>query len=219
MDRWMDEWDEARGALGRGAHAREFPLKESETVSWETLFLESPSRPRSLQTSFHHPAVAFPFSGNFLRPLHPRRSTLSVPLGLPEAAGTNGAGWRSLNTHRDLSPLPSPLSQLLIPIPRKRLPPSCSAFVVLGGAGRGGSHEELSLEPPFPPFSRLPSPKRVPKLLGELDSPGMSSGKSQGGVSPGAPPPRQRGWLRLVPEDPASFLGGPPGQDRGTGSA
>ena len=30
MDGWMDGW---MGRLGRCAHAREFPLKESETVS------------------------------------------------------------------------------------------------------------------------------------------------------------------------------------------
>lgn len=58
---WMNGWDGGGGALGRGAHAREFPLKDSETVSWETLFLERPPPPPP-----NPPSTTQPWPSRFL---------------------------------------------------------------------------------------------------------------------------------------------------------
>lgn len=80
------------GRLGRCALAREFPLKETETLSWETLSLETPPRP----SPFPFPAETFLFSG-----MGGTSSGLSIgdgdafgSAGIPRVGG--GEPWGSL---------------------------------------------------------------------------------------------------------------------------
>lgn len=124
---------------------------------------------------------------------------------------TRGGGGSLPNTHRDLSSLPS-----RPPHPQEAgclLGQFSSAFVV---PGRGGvsRRDLLGTTPPDSPTP--PRPRRVPKLLGELDYPGLSWGKSQRGDLPGAPPPSAR-LVAICPLRPVPFLGGSMGWDSGSG--
>lgn len=189
---WMDGW---MGRLGRCIHRREFPLKERETLSWETVFLETPPEPSSPP----HPSYGLPGfwdAGNFLRPLHPRwghfrfcRNSRRLRGGGVENRGGGVPGASSQHAG-DLSFLPS----------RSGNTASSSSSSAWPLSPRG--EEEVHFQGP----RALPLAESTSLLSREIRL-------GTFGGNPGAQHCQelrlpQRCWPRLVPEDPAHFLGG-----------
>lgn len=141
----MDGW--INGEIGTLRSHREFPLKETETLNRQTLFLETPPQHPSPQPSCGLPVFR---DGGTSSGLSVRAGDAFGSAGIPGGGGRVqwGSLWR-LPSPRGGSLFPSfatleagwllPLFSLLFVVPEVR-------------------EEELSLE--------LPTPQRVPKLLG-----------------------------------------------------
>lgn len=128
------------GEVGTLRPLREFPLKESETLSWETLFLETPPQHPSPQPSCGLPVFR---DGELPQASLSAVGTLSVLPGFPEAAGECRGG--------PCGAYPALVGESLLPsfatLEAGWLHPLFSLAFVVPEA----KEKELSLGPPLPP--------------------------------------------------------------------